>query len=160
MLVGLLEVPVAISILLQSGVLKDQARHEPGHAGPALSSRELLTSRAMLLFFAFFLLGSMAGAGVQSWLITVLHSLKGMTLEAASSALTGYMVGSTAGVLVGGWFADSYRRHVLGFAVTLTIVSAALTLMVNWLSVPVIMVVALMFASGGWRWVPAGRRGT
>ena len=31
----------------------------------------------MLLFFAFFLLGSMAGAGVQSWLITVLHTVKG-----------------------------------------------------------------------------------
>ena len=45
----------------------------------------------MLLFFAFFLLGSMAGAGVQSWLITVLHTVKGMTLEIASSALTGYM---------------------------------------------------------------------
>jgi predicted MFS family arabinose efflux permease len=146
--VGLLGVPVAISIILQSGVLRDQVRHEPGHTGPALSSRELLTSRAMLLFFAFFLLGSMAGAGVQSWLITVLHTVKGMALETASSALTGYMVGSTAGVLVGGWFADTYRRHVLGFAVVLTIVSAALTLVVNWLSVPAVAVVALMFASG------------
>jgi MFS transporter, FSR family, fosmidomycin resistance protein len=55
----------------------------------------------MLLFFAFFLLGAMAGSGVQSWLITVLHSLEGMALEAASSALTGYMAGSTVGVLVG-----------------------------------------------------------
>ena len=61
----------------------------------------------MLLFFAFFLLGSMAGAGVQSWLITVLHTVKGMTLEVASSTLTGYMAGSTVGVLVGGWFADT-----------------------------------------------------
>ena len=59
-LVGLLGVPVAISILLQSGILKDQVRHEPTHAGPVLSGRELLTSRTMLLFFAFFLLGSMA----------------------------------------------------------------------------------------------------
>jgi predicted MFS family arabinose efflux permease len=147
-LVGLLGVPVAISIILQSSVLKDQARHEPGHSGPALSSRELLTSRTMLLFFAFFLLGSMAGAGVQSWLITVLHSVKGMALEAASSTLTGYMAGSTVGVLVGGWFADTYKRHVLGFAVVLTIASAALTLSVNWLPAPWIVVVGLMFASG------------
>src|ERR1700746_808026 len=31
-LVGLLGIPVAISIMLQSGVLKDQVRHEPTHA--------------------------------------------------------------------------------------------------------------------------------
>ncbi len=147
-LVGLLGVPVVISILLQSSILKDQVRHEPKHADARLSGRELLMSRAMLLFFAFFLLGSMAGAGVQSWLITVLHTVKGMTLEASSSTLTAYMAGSTIGVLVGGWFADTYKRHVLGFAVTLTAASAVLTLMVNWLPVPSLPVIALMFASG------------
>ena len=94
-MVGLLGVPVAISIVLQSGILKDQVRHEPTHAGPVLSGRELLLSRTMLLFFGFFLLGSMAGAGVQSWLITMLHTVKGMTLEVASYALTAYMAGST-----------------------------------------------------------------
>jgi MFS transporter, FSR family, fosmidomycin resistance protein len=148
LLVGLLGLPVVASILLQSSVLKDQVRHEPKHAGPRLSGRELLTSRTMLLFFAYFLLGSMAGAGVQSWLITVLHAVKGMTLEAASSALTGYMAGSSAGVLVGGWFADAYKRHVQGFVVVLTIVSAALTLSVGWLFLPGLFVIALMFASG------------
>src|SRR5271166_6642909 len=147
-MVGLLGVPVAVSILLQSGILKDQARHEPAHAGPALSGRALLTSRTMLLFFGFFLLGSMAGAGVQSWLITILHTAKGMALEIASSALTGYMAGSTVGVLVGGWFADTYKRHVLSFAVILTIISALLTLAVDWVPVSGLSVVALMFASG------------
>jgi MFS transporter, FSR family, fosmidomycin resistance protein len=146
--VGLLGVPVAVSILLQSGILRDQVRHEPTHAGPALSGRQLLTSRTMLLFFGFFLLGSMAGAGVQSWLITILHTVKGMALEVASSALTGYMAGSTLGVLVGGWFADTYKHHVLRFAVILTIASAALTLAVDWVPVSGLTVIALMFASG------------
>jgi predicted MFS family arabinose efflux permease len=147
-MVGLLGVPVAVSIILQSSILKDQVRHEPAHAGPALSGRELLMSRTMLLFFAFFLLGSMAGAGVQSWLITILHTVKGLTLEIASTTLTSYMVGSTIGVLVGGWFADTYKRHVLAFAVILTIASAALTLAVNWAPVSALLVIALMFASG------------
>jgi MFS transporter, FSR family, fosmidomycin resistance protein len=147
-MVGLLGVPVAISIVLQSGILKDQVRHEPAHAGPALSGRELLMSRTMLLFFAFFLLGSMAGAGVQSWLITILHTVKGLTLEIASMTLTGYMAGSTIGVLVGGWFADTYKRHVLAFAVILTIASAILTLAVNWVPLSALLVIALMFASG------------
>ena len=148
MIVGLLGIPVVVSILLQSGILNDQVRHGPRHAGPKLSGRELLLSRTMLLFFAFFLLSSMAGAGIQSWLITVLHTVKGMTLEAASSALTGYMAGATAGVLVGGWFTDTYKRHVLPFAVVLTLVSVALTLTVNWAPVSSLFVIVLMFASG------------
>jgi len=147
-LVGLLGVPVVVSILLQSGILNDQVRHEPSHGGAKLSGRQLLLSPTMLLFFAFFLLGSMAGAGVQAWLITVLHTVKGMALEAASSALTGYMAGSTIGVLVGGWFVDTYKQHVLPFAVILTIISAMLILMVDWVMVPGIVVIALMFASG------------
>jgi MFS transporter, FSR family, fosmidomycin resistance protein len=148
MLVGLLGVPVVASILLQSGILSDQVRHEAGHFGPAPSGRELLLSRTMLLFFAFFLLGSMAGAGVQAWLITVLHAVKGLTLEIASTTLTGYMAGSTIGVLVGGWFADTYKRHIMVFAAVLTTVSAVLTLSVEWVTVPGVAVIALMFGSG------------
>ncbi len=148
MLVGLLGLPVVASILLQSGILNDQVRHEPGHFGPAPSGRELLLSRTMLLFFAFFLLGSMAGAGVQAWLITVLHTVKGLTLEIASTTLTGYMAGSTTGVLVGGWFADTHKRHIMVFAAVLTTVSAVLTLSVEWVTVPGVAVIALMFGSG------------
>lgn len=148
MLVGLLGVAVVISIVLQSSILNDQVRHEPAHAGPSITGRELLTSRTMLLFFGFYLLGSMGGAGVQSWLITVLHTLKGMTLEAASAALTAYMAGSTVGVLVGGWFADTYKHHVMAFAAVLTIVSAIFTLTADWLPLTALAVIAVMFLSG------------
>jgi MFS family permease len=148
LLVGLLGVPVVIAILLQSSILSGQARHETKQVSPPLSGRELLLSRTMLLFFAFFLLGSMAGSGVQSWLITVLHRVRGMTLEIAASALTGHMVGSACGVLVGGWFSDRYNRHVLGFAVSLTIVSATLMLVVALVPVSNFAVIAAIFASG------------
>jgi MFS transporter, FSR family, fosmidomycin resistance protein len=147
-LVGLLGVPVVLAILLQSSILKDQARHEPNHAGEAIGGRALLFSRTMLLFFGFYLLGSMAGSGVQAWLITVLHTVKGMDLAIASAALTGYMAGSTCGVLAGGWFADAYRQHVSGFAVGLTAVSAALVLAVALLVMPSVAVIGLMFGSG------------
>ncbi|HUB45887.1 MAG TPA: MFS transporter [Acetobacteraceae bacterium] len=130
LLVGLVGIPVVLAILLQSAILKDQVRHDPTQAGEALTGRAVLLSRTMLLFFGFYLLGSMAGAGVQAWLITVLHAVKGMDLAIASAALTGYMAGSTCGVLLGGWFADAHRAHVQGFAVSLTIVSAVLVLVV------------------------------
>ena len=148
LLVGLLGVPVVLSILLQSSILKDQARVQANTGSASLSARELLTNRTMLLFFAFFMLGSMAGGGVQSWLVTVLHTTKGLDLKVASTALTTYMVGGTAGVLFGGWFADRHKRHILTFAATLTTISAVVMLAVNWLPPLGVGVLALTFVSG------------
>lgn len=148
MVVGLLGVPVVLSILLQSGILKDQARHEAHHSGSVLSGRQLLTSRTMLLFFAFFALGAMASGGIQAWLVTVLHTVKGMDLAVASTALTAYMAGSTVGVLVGGWFTDSFKPHVMVFAIAMTVATAVLLIVVNALSVPALLTALLMFAAG------------
>jgi MFS family permease len=148
LLVGLLGVPVVLAILLQSRILNDQTGSAPQLVGAPISGRALLLSRTMLLFFGFFLLGSMAGAGVQAWLITVLHTVNGFDLAIASAALTGYMAGSTCGVLVGGWFADAYRQHVSGFAVALTVLSAMLTVTVGLATLPWMAVIGLMFASG------------
>jgi predicted MFS family arabinose efflux permease len=145
--VGLLGVPVVLSIVLQSRVLKDQVR-EAVHGEIRMSARDLLTSRTMILFFMFFMLGAMAGGGVQSWLVTVLHNLKGIDLPVAATALTAYMLGSTTGVLVGGWFADTFKRHILPFVTGLTILSALLMLAVDWLNVPVAAIIAMTFVSG------------
>ena len=122
LLVGLIGIPVVLAILWQSRILNDQKRaprsprRSAGRSGASCCSR-----RSILLFFGFFMVSSMAGAGIQSWLITVLHSTHGLTVEAASSALTGYMVGTMSGVLVGGWVADRTDRH-LAFVVALTLV--------------------------------------
>jgi predicted MFS family arabinose efflux permease len=149
LLVGLLGLPVVLGILLQSRILADQTRLEPRHAGGvSLSGRDLLTSRTMLLFFLFFMLGAMAGGGVQSWIVTVLHTVKGVDLAAASLALTAYMAGATAGVLVGGWFADTFTRHILPFVIGLTTLSAVLILAVNWLALPDPVIALLTFVSG------------
>ena len=134
--VGLLGIPVVLSILLQSTILKDQVRAVPKAGGSVLSARDLLTSRTMLLFFLFFLFGAMAGGGVQAWLITVLHTVKGIDLKLAATALTAYMVGSTMGVLFGGWFADQFKAHVLPFVTGLVIVSASMMLVIDWVDLP------------------------
>ncbi len=146
--VGLVGVPVVLSILLQSRILKDQTRAEPKAAGASLSGWELLSSRTMLLFFLFFMFGAMAGGGVQAWLVTVLHTVKGIELGLAATALTAYMIGSTAGVLVGGWIADSLKQHILTWVVALTSLSAATVLAINWLPLPGLGIVALAFVSG------------
>jgi MFS family permease len=145
--VGLLGIPVVLSILLQSRILRDQVRIA-AHNVTRMSGRELLTSRTMLLFFAFFMLGAMAGGGVQSWLVTVLHSFKGIELQVAATALTAYMLGSTTGVLVGGWFADAFKQHILPFVTGMTILSALLMVAIDWLNLPAVIVVGMTFLSG------------
>ena len=146
--VGLLGVPVVVSILLQSGILRDQVRVTPKAGGVILSGRDLLTSRTMLLFFLFFLFGAMASGGTQAWLVTVLHTVKGIDLKLAATALTAYMVGSTLGVLVGGWYADRYKAHILPFVTGLVIVSATTLLVIDWVTMPALAVLPLTFLSG------------
>lgn len=144
-LVGIVGLPVVACILWQSRILSDQVRAHD--TGPAMSGRQLLMTRPMLLFFGFFLLGSMAGAGVQAWIVTVLHDVKGIDLALASAALTAYMAGNTAGVLVGGWFADHAKR-LATITVVLTVISATLTFLVGALPLGGILCIVLLFASG------------
>jgi predicted MFS family arabinose efflux permease len=113
-----------------------------------LSGRDLLTSRTILLFFLFFLFGAMAGGAVQAWLVTVLHTVKGVDLKLAATALTAYMLGSTVGVLVGGWFADQFKAHVMPFVTGLVIVSASMMLIIDWVNLPGLAIIPFTFISG------------
>ncbi|MBI3516751.1 MAG: MFS transporter [Proteobacteria bacterium] len=145
--VGLVGIPMVLAILWQSRILHDQARERTPRSGSLLSGGGFLLSRPMLLFFGFFLLSAMAGSGIQAWLITVLHTVKGMSLEAGSSALTAYMVGGTSGVLVGGWAVDRTTRH-LTFAIVMTVVASSLILVVGTLPLSELPTIGLLFAAG------------
>jgi predicted MFS family arabinose efflux permease len=145
--VGLLGLPVVLAIIWQSRILSDQAREPRRRAVAPASGAGLLLSRSVLMFFAFFMISSMAGAGIQSWLITILQQVHGLDVEAASSALTGYMVGMIGGVLVGGWVADRTDRH-LPFVVILTIGAAALLLLIGVITLPELPAIAVLFVAG------------
>ena len=144
-LLGALGVPVVAAILVQSRILVDQVRRHDTEA--AMSGRELLMTKPMLMFFGFFFLAAMASAGVQAWVVTVLHQVKGIDLAVSSAALTGYMVGNTGGVLVGGWFADGAKR-LATITIVLTVVSATLTFLVGLLPVGGVVACAMLFCSG------------
>lgn len=147
LLLGMLGLPVVLSILWQSRIPVEQKR-EAQHRKPSLvADVRQLFSRSILLFFGFFMVSSMAGAGIQSWLITVLHRVHGLSLESAASALTFYMVGTMSGVLIGGWVADRTERH-LGFVVGLTIVGAAVLLWVDLVPMAQLATIGIMFAGG------------
>lgn len=129
LILGLLAIPVVLTILWQSPILNEQMRADEPKPQSARPGVRALVSKPILLFFCFYVLSSMASSGVQAWLITVLHQVSGYTLAAASATLTAYVVGTTSGTLVGGWLADRTRHH-LAAAVTLNALSAVLVLVV------------------------------
>ncbi len=148
LLVGLLGVPVVLTILWQSRILVEQRRAPRAHAATAApSGMRMLLGRSVMMFFAFFMVSSMAGAGIQSWLITILHRTYGMPVAAASAALTGWMVGAICGVLLGGWVADRTDRH-LPFVVCLTSGAAAILLWVGVVPMAELATVGVLFIGG------------
>ncbi len=147
MIVGLVSVPVAAAIVWQSSVLSDVAAQKK-KTTQSMTLRALIFDRTLVLFFFFYLLGSAAGSGVQAWLITILHQVKGIELALASSALTAYMLGTVCGILFGGWVVDRSKRYVMIMVAGLTGVSSLLTFFVGIAPMTGVLAIVLMFLSG------------
>jgi FSR family fosmidomycin resistance protein-like MFS transporter len=130
LLVGLLGVPVVLMVLWNSHILSEEKPQAAPAETAAPTGAALLLTRPILCLCALYMVSSMATAGIQSWLITILHKTYGMTLTAASSILTGYLVGSLFGILVGGWVSDRSARY-LTHVVLWTVLGAALLFVIG-----------------------------
>ena len=139
--------PVVAMILWQSQLLVDQTRARQREEEVAAFSAKYLLTRPILSMFAFFLVSAMATAGIQSWLITILHKSYGMAVAAASTVLTLYLVGTMGGILIGGWIADRTQRH-LAFVIVLTVIGAAFLLLVGIVPMSVLATIAVMLTAG------------
>jgi len=99
----------------------DEAHHRPGHFA-------FLSSGAVWLSFAFFLLTTMAFGVLQNFAPAILSHVYGVSLIVASSGLTAYLLGSGTGMLAAGFLKDRADRIVapaLGFAVVMAAVLAS-----------------------------------
>ncbi|MDO8959831.1 MAG: MFS transporter [Rhodocyclaceae bacterium] len=70
-----------------------------------------LNTPMIWLAFAFFLLITAAFAGLQSFSAPVLGGIYGISLAAAVAGLTGYLLGSAAGMVIGGIVAAKVQTH-------------------------------------------------
>ena len=104
--------------------------HSTGAGGAAAGSTlAFLGMPVIWLAFMFFLLVTAAFGGLQSFSVPVLGGLYGISAAAAVAALTGYLLGSAAGMVVGGFVAvrvHAHDRTVGGALVAAALFAAAL----------------------------------
>ncbi len=104
------------------------SRVATGDAGHGSGQFAFLASGAVWLSFAFFLFTTMAFGILQNFAPAILSHVYGVSLIAASSGLTAYLVGSGTGMLSAGFLRDRADRMVppaLGFAAVMAAVLAS-----------------------------------
>lgn len=148
LIIGLAGLPVIAAIVLQSSILSDRVEGEARGVPKRGSSAALLFSRPMLLFFAFFMLGSIAQSGIQTWLIQVLQDVRGLSLEAASGILTGFLTGVVVGTFIGGWVSDIAKNHQVLLASILVAISAVTIIIVGEFALPNLVLLLVATISG------------
>ena len=107
---------------------------------------KLLMATPILVAFAYFALLATSLIGIQTFSVSAMVAIYEAPLGLATSALTAFLFGSAAGVLVGGFLADRTSRHdvvagsgmLLGAIASLVIASAAPPLAL----LPVVMALA------------------
>lgn len=150
LLAAALGVVVALLLIVQGHVLMRPAaarvsRPEAASAGP--EGWRLLFSAPIMRNLMFFALLAMANGGLQNFSVVALGSLHGTSASAANFALSGFLLLSAVGVLVGGIIADRTARHervaALCFAATSTMV-----VLIGWVDLNAVLLIAVMSIGG------------
>jgi MFS transporter, FSR family, fosmidomycin resistance protein len=113
-IVGVAGLVVALVLYLNRHLLV-YARVPPARPAEAGQRRlgylKVVGSSVVLMAFAYFAMTAFAGSGIQTFSITALVSGYGVALQVATLGLTGYLVGSAGGMVVGGFLADHTQQH-------------------------------------------------
>jgi MFS transporter, FSR family, fosmidomycin resistance protein len=116
-------------------------------AGSTSAGWRLLLTPAILLNLAFFVLTSIMGSGLNTYLVVALGALHATPPAIANIALTSLLAMNAAGVLAGGMLAGRTRRHSLVAALGLTI-GGLVTASVALVDFPSAVLIVLMGLSG------------
>ena len=124
--------------------------HVPGRPGQPVAAFAFLRSSAVWMCFAFFFVITTAFGAIQNFATPILQNLYGLSLVAATTALSAYLFGSAAGILSGGFLAqkgehDRLIAFALGAAAILALLLASGSLP-NWCALP--LMAAIGFCTG------------
>ena len=142
-------IPFATLLLLflQRAALHADPQPSPAQQGAAGGSFAFLRLPALWMSFGFFFLSALALGGIQSFASASLVALYQVSLAAATTAYTAYMLASAGGMVLGGFMAARVERHdrTIGIAFAL---AAAMALLLAAVLVPGWLAVLLMGAIG------------
>jgi MFS family permease len=116
-------------------------------AASAAVGWQILTSSAILLNLAFFVLTSLMGNGLNTYLVVALGALHGTPPAIANIALTSLLAMNAVGVLAGGVLAGRMRQHAVIAGLGLTI-AGIVTLLIGLFDLPSVALIALTGLSG------------
>lgn len=141
---------VAVLLLVGGGVLAraNVPRPKATTSPPANESGwRLLFTAPILRNLLFFALLAMANGGLQNFSVVALGSLHGTPAAAANVALSGFLLLSALGVLLGGIIADRTSRHERVAAACFA-VTGSMVVLIGWVDLGAVLLVAVMSIGG------------
>ncbi len=115
--------------------------------GPSVNGLRGLVTPTVLSLMLLYVLLSLCTSGIQNFSVSAFTSGFGVGLPMANAALTGFLLASALGVLIGGVLADRTRRHGIVASLAL-LMSAMLVLLVALIDLPHLLLVMVMTAAG------------
>jgi FSR family fosmidomycin resistance protein-like MFS transporter len=133
----------------EPGKANARGRKQDGgaQAGAAPMGWRLLLAPAILLNLAFFIMLAMSSGALYNFLVPALGALYGTPVTVGNAALTGLLLLSPIGVLVGGWLAGRTPHHGL-VATCGLIVTALVASLVGSFDFAAVALVVLMSIGG------------
>src|SRR5262245_19653281 len=146
---AMLSLAVALLVIVAVSVLPRPVR-KPLPATARSDARvglDLLLSAPILRNLLFFFCISMANGGIQTFSVVSLGAIHGTPASVANVALSGFLLFSAGGVLLGGFIADRTPHHervaAIGFACTST-----MAILLGWVDMPAAILIGVMSAGG------------
>lgn len=143
-------VAVLVLLFFQRKQLRTEVVHRHS-VGPVESKMAFMKLPQVWWCFGFFFLSTMTLGVVQSFSVSILKAMHGITFEAATLTLTAYMLAGAAGTLAGGFLAAQFRQSDRVVAIAMAVGAILLALCgTGWIGSSVTMVVlaATGFAVG------------
>jgi FSR family fosmidomycin resistance protein-like MFS transporter len=139
---------VALLLIVAGSVLPRVVRKPMGPSkAEAKVGLGLLLSPPILRNLLFFFCLAMASGGIQTFTVVGMGALHGTPASVANIALSGFLLCSAGGVLLGGIIADRTPHHervaAVGFACT-----AAMAILMAWVNMPAAILIGVMSLGG------------
>jgi MFS family permease len=123
------------------------SKTKSAHAAGSPAGWRLLLSPPILLNFFFFIVLSVANSGLQNYSVVALEALHGISHTLATTALTGYLLLSATGVLLGGVVVSRTSRH--GFITGVGLAATGLAALAIGLVHADALVIIILMATAG-----------